>query len=743
MKLQHKAWLLILVAVGVVTCLAIVVTAQTISRTFASLENARALDEGERARRLLVQQAQELLTTTMDYAYWDDAVRYVSGQDDAFLDDNITEDNMKYLRLSEVLVLDGQGQPKAAARMEQGAELNLESSALLPRLMAMGKTVLSRPDGLHTLRGFLAHDQQLFLVAAAAIRDPGLLMDQPAGALVMVRHINHAELVRLSDLLLTQVSLGFGPIPQGQGNVWTQDISETRIAAQAQVQDIDGQPVATLVLNLSRELGDEARALAVTTGLQVLLAGLIVGAALVLLLDRWVLRRLDRMHDQLGAITAAGLAGQERIRMGGQDELSAVAQGINSLLDRVRQDAVIQQETHARQEALQQQLMQSQKMEALGRFTGGIAHDFNNSLAGISGWMRLAQEDLAVDHPSREAVDQAIKGSQYAQGLMRQLLAFSRQSKLKLEPVHVCALVQQTRQFVASGLVRSTQVEVEELCEDDMVQADPIQLQQVLVNLIINASDAMEGGGRVRLRVDRTTLPLPPGQRPWPGSAELKDGDYLRVQVCDEGPGISPENIDRIFDPFFTTKAVGKGTGLGLSVAHGVMGRHGGSIGVESQLGQGACFHLLLPAQSGPVEQAPDAAGAAGDGSQQTLRLLFADDDQLVRHSWGSLLERQGWDVVRARDGEEAWQLFQGAHEHWDVVLTDLTMPRLDGRSLMQRIRQTPGAPPVVLVSGHVGDSQRQALLDDGFADVLFKPVSFEDLGEVLRRVAATGRPAG
>lgn len=741
MKLQHKAWLLILAAVGVVTLLAIVVTGQTISRSFAALEDERALHEGERARRILSQQAQELLTTTIDYAYWDDAVRFVRGQDDAFLDDNITEDNMKYLRLSEVMVLDGTGQPKAAARLVDGEDLQLVSSGLLPKLLQLGQPLLADASGMSTLRTFVQHEQQLYVVAAAAIRDPGVVVQPPSGVLLMVRAISHAELVRMSDLMLTQVSLSFDGIAKAGVKVWTRELSDRRIGVQAVIDDHDGQPVATLDLNLVREMDDEARSLAVTTGLQVLLAGLIVGATLVFLLDRWVLRRLSRMHDQLGAITAEGLAGTERIRMGGQDELTAVANGINSLLDRVRMDAIEQKNAHARQEALQLQLMQSQKMEALGRFTGGIAHDFNNSLAGISGWMRLAQEDLAADHPSREAVDQAIKGAQYAQGLMRQLLTFSRQSKLNLEPVHVGALVEQTRKFVSSGLVRSTQVQVEQLCENDLIQADPTQLQQVLVNLIINASDAMDGVGRVRLRVDRLSLPLPAGQASWPGVAELPAGDYLHVQVCDDGPGIAPENIDRIFDPFFTTKSVGKGTGLGLSVAHGVMGRHGGSIGVVSQPGHGACFHLLLPAQARPDASGQTSLGTSG-ASSGTLRMLFADDDQLVRHSWGSLLERQGWDVIRARDGEEAWQLYQGSGQRWDVVLTDLTMPKLDGRSLMQRIRQTPDAPPVVLVSGHVGDAQRQALLDDGFAEVLFKPVSFDDLGQILRQVAAKGRPA-
>lgn len=351
MKLQHKAWLLILAAVGVVTLLAIVVTGQTISRSFAALEDERALHEGERARRILSQQAQELLTTTIDYAYWDDAVHFVRGQDDAFLDDNITEDNMKYLRLSEVLVLDGTGQPKAAARLVDGEELQLVSSGLLPKLLQLGQPLLADARGMSTLRTFVQHEQQLYVVAAAAIRDPGVVVQPPSGVLLMVRAISHAELVRMSDLMLTQVSLSFDGIAKSGVKVWTRELSDRRIGVQAVIDDHDGQPVATLDLNLAREMDDEARSLAVTTGLQVLLAGLLVGATLVFLLDRWVLRRLSRMHDQLGAITAEGLAGTERIRMGGQDELTTVANGINSLLDRVRMDAIEQKNAHARQEA--------------------------------------------------------------------------------------------------------------------------------------------------------------------------------------------------------------------------------------------------------------------------------------------------------------------------------------------------------------------------------------------------------
>jgi CheY-like chemotaxis protein len=187
-----------------------------------------------------------------------------------------------------------------------------------------------------------------------------------------------------------------------------------------------------------------------------------------------------------------------------------------------------------------------------------------------------------------------------------------------------------------------------------------------------------------------------------------------------------------VFDPFFTTKTVGRGTGLGLSVAHGIMARHGGVIGIASPPGEGACLTLYLPAVDG---QQAVASGSVAPALHSARHLLFVDDDQLVRHAWSRLLERQGWQVTRARDGEEGWKLFSQSLTRWDVVLTDLTMPRLNGLGLASRIRATRNPPPIVLMSGNIGTEERLELLRTSFAAVLHKPVDAAELESVLREV--------
>ncbi len=738
MKLQHKAWLLIVTAVTLMTLLAVGVTSFTLSRSFAALEKQEAAQEGERARRLLMQQLQDLITTAKDYGYWDDAVEFVEGKDDAFLVDNITEENLETLRVAEVMVLDMSGQVKAAARMADGGGLVMEPSELHTLLVNQGKEVLIDPEGMKSVGTYVRQGGELYMVGVVAIRSPTKPKSSPVGALVMVRRFDHAELVRFSNAMMTPVSLHLldGRDHGHDGPVTMTPLSDARAEIHSLIEDSAGRSVAELVLIMERSIAQEAGGIVWATAAEVLLAGLVIGSLLVFLMDRWVLRRLNRMHDQLKHIAAQGAEGDGRIQMGGRDELTVVAHGINALLQRVRADAASQREAHARQEELQLQLMQSQKMEALGRFTGGIAHDINNSLAGISGWIRVAMEDMPPDHPGLDALDRALKGSSYAGGLMRQLLAFSRQTEPRLERMSMSDLVERARSLTAAGLLKRTEVIVTSTVDpsQDQVMADPTQLQQVLMNLLINASDAMAGEGRIHISSERLMWLGIDALHSLPGVAGLPVGEYLHVTVRDEGPGIAPEHLDRIFEPFFTTKDMGRGTGLGLSVAHGIMGRHRGSIGVSSLLGEGSAFHLFIPVA---VNLASGEAGAKehSSGDQSRRRILLVDDDDSLRHAWGRLLERKGWDVVRARDGQEAWLHFQHATTPWDVVMSDLAMPHVDGRELASRILASPNPPPIIIVSGHVDGPERDALLHMGMAMVLSKPVDAEELLEALQRI--------
>ncbi|MBU4180738.1 MAG: ATP-binding protein [Hydrogenophaga sp.] len=735
MKLQHKAWALVLVVVGLCASSAMLGARYFVGDSFSHLEADRAAREGERARRVLNQQLLSLSATARDYAFWSDAVDYVQGKDAGFMSDNFDVENMGYLRIAEVVVFDAQGKVLATvARRGEG-----ELASVLPERVAplaeLAAPVLASSNPKNALQTLRVSDDQLDLVVVAAVHLPGLEGEKPQGAIAMVRRFEERELAGFAEVLMMPTRLSFAnPGHDGQ-DVHVEPVDDTLDELHAVLRDHLGRPVAELVLGLDRRLQQQGDALAWSGMGLAAVAGLLASALLVLLLDHLMLQRLQRLHADLKGITEHGPSASGLVRVQGDDELAQLANGVNGLLLRVRHDAEVQRSAHERQEALQMQLMQSQKTEALGRLTGGIAHDFNNSLAAITGWVRLAVEDLPdTQHPSHEALQQALKATRYADGLMRQLLAFGRQTAPKLRRLHWTNLIEETRQMVGSGLTRDCELVVDYRVDDDEVDADPTQLQQVLVNLLINAADAMQGKGRIELTLAALDLPLSPAQAVPPGAAGLEPGHYLVLTVRDHGAGVAPEHLDRVFEPFFTTKAKGRGTGLGLSVAQGIVVRHHGGLGLRNEPDGGACFHLYLPASRRDATVDPVTAPGGGPGPGR--QLLFVDDDQLVRHAWSALLERKGWNVTRSRDGEEGWAQFVQTGKRWDVVLTDQSMPRLDGVGLAQRIRATTAPPPIVLMSGHVNEIAPE-LVSALFAAVLHKPVDAAELQRVLQDVLA------
>ncbi|MEX1166138.1 MAG: ATP-binding protein [Hydrogenophaga sp.] len=740
MKLQHKAWGLVLATVGLLTAIAIGVSGQSISRTFFDMEQARAAMEGERARRILDQQLDSFIAYAEDYAYWTDTVDFIEGKNPGYPEEHFTTDNMASLRISEIVLMDKAASPKAAFELADRHTIGPLGEGRTRLLQQLAKPVLNDPSGETVVRTFHAQEGVLYLVAIAAVRMDTENGTTTAGALAMVRKFDEKELVAFSRVLMQSVTLSFEAHNHGHATSYLRIQDDDRAQGHALINGQNGAPVAELIFDMDRSLHREGRSLARAAALAVALTGLLMGTLLIVLLDRLLLRRLQSVHGDLQRITDQGLSGAEQIEVTGSDELSALAEGMNRLLARVRSDAAEQKTLHDHEEALQMQLMQSQKTEALGRFTSGIAHDFNNSLAAIGGWMRLADEDLDRDHPSHEALQQALKATRYANGLMRQLLAFSRQSAPQLEDLRICQLIEESRSLVSSGLLKTCELVVS--CPDTViwVRADLTQMQQVLVNLMMNAADATGGTGKIWLTVESRMFPLTDGETAPNGSVGLAPGRYVCMTVRDEGAGIAPEHIARVFDPFFTTKTVGKGTGLGLSVAQGIMARHAGGIGISSQPGIGTSLHLYLPQSEAPNQTQTGTASRPADLTS-ARHLLFVDDDQLVRHAWGALLERQGWTVTRARDGEEAWSLFQQSRHGWAAVLTDLAMPKLDGIGLAQRIRATASPPPIVLMSGNVSAEDAAVLTQTDFVAVLHKPVEIDALNEVLKAAQESVSP--
>lgn len=728
MKLQHKAWLMVASTISVLTLASVFGSQHSISAAFDDLEHEQFRVEGERANRLLNQQLEGLAATSMDYAYWSDTAEYIAGSRPEYFTDNFGTDNMKYLGISSVLILDAVGQVVASAELTPEPALRPVSDSMSQMLRSLAVPVLSDASSKTLLRTYRRMNGELLLISIAAVRSQFKPGSAPTGALAVVRRFDAKELERFSNILMRPVRLTSESSPFGAASAQVTP-DQTKAESSAPVLDHEGRPVASIVLGWDRVLHQTGRSLALVGAMQVAFASFVVGSLLVFLLNQLVLRRLQTTHEELSDVTREGIDGSGLLSVEGSDELTDLAKRINVLLSTTRNDAAQQRAAHKRQEALHLQLMQSQKTEALGRFTSGIAHDFNNSLAAISGWVRLANEDLTADHASVSSLDQALKSIRHASGLMKQLLSFSRQSAPRTERLRLSAMIEEARTLVSFGLMGRCTLQVDCRTSDDWIQADPTQIKQVLVNLLINAHDAMNGKGVITLVLESYDLIQNSGDSDDPLFHQLPNGRYVTLSVQDEGPGIAPEHIDRVFEPFFTTKEADKGTGLGLSVVQGIMARHCGAVRVINRPGAGACFLLILPAQ---VEASVPLPFNDSSHLGITKRLLYAEDDSMVREAWSTLLERHGWKVTRAQDGEQAWELYQDLQGRWDAVLTDLSMPKMTGLQLALSIGASTSPPPMILMSGQISADIERQLKEVGFSAVLHKPVDKDELLRVL-----------
>jgi signal transduction histidine kinase len=373
------------------------------------------------------------------------------------------------------------------------------------------------------------------------------------------------------------------------------------------------------------------------------------------------------------------------------------------------------------------QLRQSQKMEAIGTLAGGVAHEFNNLLQAIQGYTLYAMEGFDENDERRQDLQQVLKASDRAATLTRQLLGFSRREVLQLtdlEPnVQVKDLVKLLRPLIGENI----HIEMKLSDEVGIVHADASHLQQLLMNLCVNARDAMPHGGRLLIKTENLHLndEFSELQR------DLTPGRYLVLTVADNGCGIAPEVRDRIFEPFFTTKEVGKGTGLGLPMVYGVVRQHKGTIRVYSEVGLGTTFRIYLPTVDHALARPNDSRKSAARGGHETI--LIAEDDPLVRDVAVRILERAGYRTIVAADGQEAVELFAEHRGEISLAVLDVVMPRLGGRDVCKKIKASKPNTEVIFCSGY--DPEMAGI--DTFAApdqrIVQKPFDPEKLLNIIR----------
>jgi signal transduction histidine kinase/CheY-like chemotaxis protein len=389
------------------------------------------------------------------------------------------------------------------------------------------------------------------------------------------------------------------------------------------------------------------------------------------------------------------------------------------------------EEEMRRREEVEDSLTRAQKLEALGRLTGGIAHDFNNILTVLLADSELLQDHARTGRPlSDEQVEQIEEiraSSERAAGLTAQLLAFARQSAGTPESVGLDATVEKLEPLLSRLIRENVQIAIALDAPRSAVRIDVGQLERVILNLVLNARDAMPEGGELTVVTRRTDVETPePGASP-PGVS----GPHVVLEVSDQGAGIAPDHLDQIFDPFFSTKAVGQGTGLGLSSVHGIVAQAGGHIAVASEVGRGTTFRVYLPEVR--LEPAAGPAGRAPRGDERRGTILLVEDNESVRRVTLRILESAGYAVLEAAGPLAALQLLERHEGEVDLLLTDVVMPDMDGRDLAQRVAASHPGIRVLLFSGYTPEEIANRGSRPSF-ELVQKPFTADEL---LGRIAA------
>ena len=369
---------------------------------------------------------------------------------------------------------------------------------------------------------------------------------------------------------------------------------------------------------------------------------------------------------------------------------------------------------------LQDELRQSQKMEAVGRLAGGVAHDFNNLLTALSGYNSLLLSTLPAGDARREYAERVSQAAQRASALTHQLLAFSRKQPVAIEDLDLNEVISNTTDMLRRLIGEDVDLVSELSPHLDSVRADRAQVEQVIVNLVVNARDAMPHGGRITL----TTA-----------NVRIEPGDYVSFTVRDTGVGISPEVRARLFEPFYTTKGPGKGTGLGLATVYGIVKQAGGHVRVESEPGRGALFEVLLP-RSKSVAAGPAPGVARVDPPRGRGTILLVEDDESVRDFVGFVLRRQGYEVLDAEHGPRALEVAGQHAGEIDLLISDVVMPHMSGIDVAEALRRARPTLRVLHISGYPGDGMPEAAF-------LAKPFSRETLLERVGQLIGSRAPVG
>jgi PAS domain S-box-containing protein len=384
--------------------------------------------------------------------------------------------------------------------------------------------------------------------------------------------------------------------------------------------------------------------------------------------------------------------------------------------------------------AAHKRLRQAQKLEAIGTLAGGIAHDFNNILGAIVGYTELAKDDLPDDSFANDNLAQVLTAAQRAKEMIQQILTFSRKTKEERKMVLFSEIIEEAAKFLRSTLPATIDISLAIEEKLSPINANPTQLHQVIMNISTNAAHAMrETGGELKIELKEINH--------YPGGSSgaiqrLAPGKYQHLVISDTGHGMSPGILKRIFEPYFTAKRVGEGTGMGLAVVHGIVKGHGGEITVDSKPGEGTTFHVFLPVtREKGTQQQDQKAEPVSPPQLGSERILFVEDEQMLRDLGQEILKKLGYRVTAAANGAEALECFQESSHPFDLVVTDMAMPRMTGLQLAEECKKIKPGIPVILCTGFSDQVDGENFEAHGIDAFAMKPLRIKEIAGIIRRV--------
>lgn len=678
-------------------------------------ERSRSFDE------FLDRNGEPLQTLVEDTTCLDSLVKAISNQDAKWYSENFNDAILSAYHANAFWIYQPDGTLAYNHNNLDSPDIALPeiSSGALQKIFAnqpLRHFFVQVPEGLMELRGGTIHPSKDFgrKTRARGYLFAGRLWNQPTLAEMSIFTGNQLSVVPFSG----------NPAPVTQPNS-PDSVSFARV-----LQDWDGTPVARLTVRNTSEvvqqLEHESEALVLSIVIFALLLLLLISTSLV----RWVRRPLRSIMQSLSCDDPRSLAPLADNR----SEFGQLARTLQAFF--AQRDNLIREidERRAAQEALlvkEHELQHAQKMEAVGLLAGGVAHDFNNLLTAIIGYAELIRKRAERDPEIRQSSALIRKAGDQAACLTKQLLAFSRKQLLQPKVLDLNNVVLEVEALLRRIIGEHLEVRTEAKAEDGRIKADPNQLEQIIINLGVNARDAMPRGGALTIRTRCDEIDDKDAKRISPS---LSGGKYVVLSVEDTGTGMDTATKNRIFEPFFTTKGPGKGTGLGLATVYGIVQQSGGVIVVDTELGRGTTFEIYFPHEPAPLEHAKRAPKAAAFYSNAET-VMVVEDDEIVRELICDVLVENRYTVLRAEDGPSAVKMADDCETIIDLLVTDVVMPQMNGPELASRLSLSRPELSVLYVSGYSADDMGDhgVLTED--VQLLQKPFSPNSLLQRVREV--------